>query len=79
MSDMEVKGNQRCQLLSAKALAKMLSLSVRSIWRLRASGKLPEPVQIGGAVRWRQQDIERWEVMGCPKRKEFEASKDIVE
>lgn len=52
---------------------------IRSIWRLRASGKLPEPVQIGGAIRWRQQDIERWEVMGCPNQKEFEASKGIVE
>ncbi|MHC4354781.1 MAG: helix-turn-helix transcriptional regulator [Planctomycetota bacterium] len=70
--------NQTPQLLSAKALAKMLSLSVRSVWRLRAGQKLPEPVKVGGAIRWRQADIERWAAMGCPDTKEFEMFRDMV-
>lgn len=64
---------QSCQLLSAKALAKILSSSVRSIWRYRSSGRLPETLKIAGAIRWRQQDIELWISMGCPDRKTFEA------
>jgi excisionase family DNA binding protein len=50
-----------CQLLSAKELAEILSLSVRTIWRLRSAGKLPKPLVIGGSIRWRQSDIEQWE------------------
>jgi predicted DNA-binding transcriptional regulator AlpA len=75
---MDENKNQTCQPLSAKALAKLLSLSVRSVWRLRAGQKLPEPVKVGGAIRWRQADIEKWAAMGCPGRKEFETFRDMV-
>ena len=64
---------QTCQLLSAKALATMLSTSVRSVWRYRSSGRLPKTVQIAGAIRWRKTDIEHWIAIGCPDRVTFEA------
>lgn len=70
---METNKNQTCQLLSAKELAKRLSISVRSVWRYRSSGRLPKPVQIAGAIRWRLSDIEQWIQWGCPDRKTFEA------
>jgi len=66
---------ENTQLVAAKALAKILSTSVRSIWRYRSSGRLPETVKIAGAIRWRQQDIDKWITMGCPDRKTFEARK----
>jgi len=68
--------NQHTQLLTAKALATMLSTSVRSIWRYRSSGRLPKTVQIAGAIRWKQSDIDRWIAMGCPPQKDFEALAD---
>ena len=68
--------NQNCQLLTAKALGKMLSLSARTVWRLRSSGKLPAPVKVGGAIRWEQGIIEKWIRMGCPDCKEFETRKE---
>ena len=40
-------------LLSAQTLAKRLAVSIRTLWRLRSAGKLPPPVRLGGAVRWR--------------------------
>lgn len=64
---------QNTQLLTAKTLAKILSTSVRSIWRYRSSGRLPKTVKIAGAIRWRQQDIDQWISMGCPDRQTFEA------
>lgn len=70
--------NQNCQLLSAKQLAKMLSISVRSLWRYASSARLPANLKIAGAVRWRQSDIEKWIRMGCPDRTEFENFKDLV-
>jgi len=74
---MEQTAQKELQLLSAKALAKILSTSVRSIWRYRSSGRLPETVKIAGAIRWRQQDIEEWISMGCPNQKEFLARREV--
>jgi len=60
-------------LLTAKAVGQCLSLSNRQVFRLKSAEKIPAPVRIGGAVRWRQADIERWITLGCPDRKQFEA------
>jgi predicted DNA-binding transcriptional regulator AlpA len=61
------------RFLSAATLADILSVSIRTVWRLRASGKLPKPVEIGGAIRWRASDISEWSRLGCPELLEFEA------
>jgi excisionase family DNA binding protein len=55
-------------LLSAQILAKRLGVSVRTLWRLRTSGKLPQPVRLGGAIRWRATEIDAWIAAGCPDR-----------
>lgn len=60
------------QLLSAKQLGALLVLSRRQISRLDACGKIPKPLKIGGSLRWRQSDIELWQSMDCPDRREFE-------
>lgn len=53
-------------LISAEEVAKLLQLSIRSVWRLRTSGRMPKPIRIGGAIRWRLLDIESWIAQGCP-------------
>ncbi|MFX1562892.1 MAG: helix-turn-helix transcriptional regulator [Promethearchaeota archaeon] len=68
--------NQTCQLLSAKMLGDMLSLSKRQIFRLNSCGKIPAPVRINGAVRWKLSDIELFLQWNCPDRQEFEARKN---
>ena len=70
---MEAKSNQTCQLLSAKALGQMLSLSKRQVFRLNSCGKLPAPIRIGGSVRWAESTIAKWLKAGAPDRKSFEA------
>lgn len=57
------------RMVTAKELAHILALSKRSIFRTTAAGKLPRPYKIGGAIRWRLSDIERWQNMGCPDRR----------
>lgn len=54
-------------LLSAETLAKRLEISLRTLWRLRSGGKLPPPIRLGGAVRWRTADIDAWVAAGCPQ------------
>ena len=51
------------QLLSAKQLGALLVLSKRQVFRLNACGKIPKPILIGGSLRWRLSDIERWQSM----------------
>ena len=62
-------------LVNANKLAEMLSVSVRHIWRMKASGKLPKPVWVGGCVRWRMDDINLFIELGCPSQREFEIRK----
>jgi predicted DNA-binding transcriptional regulator AlpA len=64
---------QTIQLVTAKEAGKICNLSKRSWFRLCSCGKVPAPIRIGGSVRWRQDIIESWIMMGCPSRREFEA------
>jgi len=71
---METKSTKNeIQLLTAKELGKILSLSKRQIFRLNSCGKIPAPIRIGGSVRWANSTIQSWIDTGCPSRSEFEA------
>ncbi len=48
------------ELLTASEVARVLRISERSVWRLCADGKLPSPLHVGGAARWKKSDIEEW-------------------
>ena len=47
-------------LLTAKDLAELLGVSLRSVWRRISDGTVPKPVRIGRLVRWHRQTIEQW-------------------
>ncbi len=46
-------------LLDVKGVAQLLTVSERTVWRLREDGQLPA-VKIRGAVRFRRGDVERY-------------------
>lgn len=62
---------KQATLVNANDLAGMLSISVRHVWRMKASGKLPKTVKVGGCVRWLLKDIELFLELGCPSQKKF--------
>ena len=71
--------NRNTQLLSAKSLGQMLSISKRQVFRLHVAGKIPKPLKIGGSVRWDlENDIKPWLAAGAPDRKTWEAMKGGV-
>jgi len=74
--------NESTLLLSAEKLAELLDISLRTLWRLRAAGKLPAPIRLGGSVRWRCSEIEAWIAAGCPTAalwsKSTESSRKMV-
>jgi excisionase family DNA binding protein len=53
-------------LITVVELATLLQVSTRTVWRMRSSGQLPLPLQLGGAIRWRLEVIQKWIEEGCP-------------
>lgn len=72
MADAIAKKNS--VLVSCKTLAKMLSISTRTAWRLLSAGKLPKPISLGGSKRFLMSDIELFLECDCNMAK-FQAQK----
>src|SRR5690606_16763111 len=53
-------------LITADELANLLGLSTRTVWRMHSAGRLPAPIKLGRAVRWRHKEIHAWIEAGCP-------------
>lgn len=58
---------------TAGGVARMLSVSIRQVWRLNTIGRLPKPLRLGNCVRWRVDEIRAFVAAGCPSRQEWEA------
>ena len=54
-------------LLSAKQVAVMLSISVRTLYRLKDLGVLPSSKKLGTTLaRWNRAEVEQWVRDGMP-------------
>lgn len=54
------------KILRPIQLAKLLNVSVTTVWRLEKAGKLPQKYKISDRiVGWRQDDIEEWLESEC--------------
>lgn len=54
------------RLLDVAAVAELLGISERGVWRFREAGRMPAPVTLGRLVRWRSTDLTAWIAAGCP-------------
>ncbi len=53
-------------LIDVKVVAGMLDLSQRTVWRMIADRRIPQPLRVGTrTVRWQLSQIHRWIEMGC--------------
>jgi predicted DNA-binding transcriptional regulator AlpA len=55
-------------LLSIREVTSLLGRSPRSLARDEKTGKLPAPVRLGTAKRWRREELIAWVRAGCPSR-----------
>jgi predicted DNA-binding transcriptional regulator AlpA len=62
-------------LVDVKVVARMLGRCERSIWRYDAAGKIPRPIDLMGAKKWRLKELRRWVGAGCPDRETWESRK----
>lgn len=60
------------ELLTVQELARRLRVSVRTLRRMIAEGRTPEPVRLGGTgrgmLRFRAADVSEWIQRGLPDR-----------
>jgi predicted DNA-binding transcriptional regulator AlpA len=54
-------------LLTVKEVRLLTKLGESTIWRYVAEEKIPAPVKIGKAVRWKTSVIAEWIANGCPR------------
>jgi excisionase family DNA binding protein len=54
------------QLLDVKAVAEILGVSTRHVYRLADAGRMPRPVKLGALVRWSRANLDEWIAAGCP-------------
>ena len=71
----QVNQLQQPLAISARQLASMLGVSIRQVWRLNETGKLPKPMRLGGSRKWLRKEIEAFLEAGCPDRESWEAMK----
>ncbi len=62
-------------LLTAEQAWILCNLSKSAWYKARARGRIPDPVKIGGALRWRREELERWIESGCPTKEAWEKMK----
>jgi hypothetical protein len=60
-------------LVGTDQAAALCAVSPASWYRLKAAGKTPAPILLGGRVLYRVEDLRLWVALGCPVRKEFES------
>lgn len=53
-------GRSDVTLMCRLELAKYLKVSVRQLDMLRKIRGFPLPVRLGGSLRWKQGDVDRW-------------------
>ena len=53
-------------MVSKRQATELLQISTRTIDNLRQEGRMPQPIQIGRAVRWNRAGLVAWVDAGCP-------------
>lgn len=62
------------RLLDARQAAKMLGIGESTFHRHRALGLIgPDPVRLGGSIRWDRLQLERWIDACCPEADAWKA------
>lgn len=76
-SQNKVGSNHKSIAISAKQLSQLLGVSLRQVWRLNATAKLPKNIRLGGLRKWSRAEIMQWFEAGCPDRQTWEARKEV--
>jgi predicted DNA-binding transcriptional regulator AlpA len=62
-------------LIDTRQATKLLNLSSRTLWTMYHTGRMPQPIRIGRAIRWSLDELRAWVAEGCPSQDKWEWSK----
>ena len=49
------------RLLTIEEVSQQLGIAVQTLYRWRSDGTdMPQAIKIGGRLRWRQEEVDRW-------------------
>jgi predicted DNA-binding transcriptional regulator AlpA len=68
-ASVEASGNRAASspvMLDVEHVAELFDVSTRHIRRLVDAGKFPQPVRLGGCVRWPRHVVDTFVADGCP-------------
>jgi len=68
-TDRHPTGAEAAELLDVKGVGLLLHCSGRHVYRLRDSGAMPPPLQLGRLVRWRRAELMEWLDARCPPQR----------
>jgi excisionase family DNA binding protein len=60
------------ELLTAIDAAALLGVSRAHFYRMHNAGRIPLPIRLGGAVRWRVDELRAWIDAGMPNRQRWQ-------
>lgn len=60
------------RLLTVRNVADVLRCSTMTVWRLSKKGQIPQPVKVGGMVRWKADSLQEWLSAQCPGNRSTE-------
>ena len=66
-------------LVTADQASAMLGVSKAHFYRMHNAGRIPLPVRLGGAVRWRRAELLAWIDAGMPNRQRWQAMQHLQE
>lgn len=72
---MEGRDGEDDQLIDVSELSRLMCVSRPTVDRLKAQGKLIEPVKFGTALRWHRGEVRAWLRANCPTAREWEQVK----
>jgi predicted DNA-binding transcriptional regulator AlpA len=68
------QAGQDSELFTARDIARLMRVSIKTVWRLRAADRLPKPDVVLGSkiLRWRGAAVRAWLANGAPDRATWE-------
>jgi predicted DNA-binding transcriptional regulator AlpA len=58
-------------LVNTRQTANLLDVSERKVFAMQTEGRMPAPLRIGKAVRWRKRELEAWIDAGSPPLRDW--------
>jgi predicted DNA-binding transcriptional regulator AlpA len=65
--------HEQSQLLNMQEVADIFRVSTRHLRLVLKRGEFPQPIRLGGCIRWSRKTIDDWIASGCKSERRDES------